>query len=191
MNGSRDEHEARSLLTPPLTGWRMAGRGGFRWTPDGAAESHGGSGLLWYAAEQFADFVLEVSWRTTGGADNSGVFLRSPPLEDDLTPAIQRGYEVQIDDRGFDPATRRLGSPLHLTGAIYKIAPAERLLSRGTGQWNLFRIMARGPVITVELNGAPASRLETADREPAGHIALQCHHEGSAVQFRDLRLWPL
>src|SRR3712207_727458 len=113
----------KSLLTPARAGWRMAGAGGFHWTgAHGALESFGGPGLLWYADEAFADFVLLVEWRATGPEDNSGVFLHCPPLVQDLGPAIERGYEVQIDERGLDPETGRLDSPLHLTGAIYRLA---------------------------------------------------------------------
>ena len=180
--------EARDLLARDLAGWRMAGAGGFCWTAEGALESYGGTGLLWYAAEAFADFVLEVSWRLTNDDDNSGVFLRIPPLDDDIGPAVERGYEVQIDDRGVDPVLKRLDSPLHRTGALYRLAPAPRLLPRPVGDWNLFRIAALGPMIRVELNGSEASRLDRADRERRGHIALQCHHDGSAVQFREVRI---
>jgi hypothetical protein len=176
----------RQLLHPGLADWRMAGRGGFRWTAAGAIESYGGPGLLWYAAETFDDFVLEATWRITREDDNSGIFLRSPELGDNLAPAIERGYEVQIDDRGVDPETGRLGSPLHRTGAIYKLAPAPLLLSRAVGRWNTFTITARGSSIQVELNGRDASRLEDPSRERSGHIALQCHHEGSCVQFKSL-----
>jgi hypothetical protein len=106
------------LLNPDLAGWQMAGPGGFSRRDDGAIESYGGSGILWYADAAFSDFLLRVAWRLTGSDDNSGVFLRIPPLERDVQPAIDQGYEVQIDDRGFDPETGRLGSMLHLTGAI-------------------------------------------------------------------------
>jgi len=99
----------------------MAGPGCFCVTEQGL-----GARLLWYAAEVFDHFFLEVRWRLTGPEDNSGVFLRTPPLADDPAPAVAEGYEVQIDDRGIDPEGGRFGSPLHLTGAIYKLAPAAR-----------------------------------------------------------------
>jgi hypothetical protein len=177
-----------SLLMPDLRGWRMAGPGCFCVTEQGLFESEGGHGLLWYAAEVFDDFVLEVRWRLTGPEDNSGVFLRTPPLADDPAPAVAEGYEVQIDDRGVDPEGGRLGSPLHLTGAIYKLAPAARLLSRPPGAWNEFWITARGDAIVVALNGEEASRLEQGKRNRRGHLALQCHRPGSRVQFEQVRI---
>jgi hypothetical protein len=180
----------RTLLTPDLAGWRMAGPGGFRRVSDGVIESHGGSGLFWYVAEVFEDFVLEVEWRVTREEDNSGVFIRCPPLGDSPQPAIEQGYEIQIDDRGVDPERDRLDSPLHLTGAVYKLAPALRRASRPLGEWNVFEITAQGPTIAITLNGEHVSRLENASRNSRGHIGLQNHHEGSAVQFRALRVRP-
>jgi hypothetical protein len=176
------------LLSPDLTGWRMAGLGGFSYSDDGIVESYGRSGIFWYADAAFSDFRLRVAWRLTGSDDNSGIFLRIPPLERDVQPAIDQGYEVQIDDRGFDPETGRLGSRLHLTGAIYGLVPAAVRAFRPIGQWNDFEITAQGTTISVRLNNIAVARLGNASRRPRGHIGLQAHHEGSAVQFRDLRI---
>jgi hypothetical protein len=187
---------SRRLLSPDLAGWRMAGVGDVHWRSDvgsreGALEIAGGPGLLWYADATFGDFVLELHWRIVKHDDNSGVFLRCPPLGADPQPAIEQGYEVQIDDRGFDPQAGREGSPLHLTGAIYGLMPAERFLSHPVGAWNSFEILAHGPSIAVALNGESVARLAHGTRRPEGHIALQAHHPGGQVQFRDLRLRPL
>jgi Domain of Unknown Function (DUF1080) len=177
------------LLNPTLEGWRMAGRGSFVWNDEGVIESRGGSGLLWYTEAVFENFVLRVDWRVLAPEDNSGVFLRCPPLgRDDLTPAIERGYEIQIDERGVDPEADALGSALHVTGAIYKLAPAISRASHPVGTWNRFEIRAEGRTIDVTLNGTSVARLENGPRESRGHVALQAHHEGSRVQFRDLEV---
>ncbi len=176
------------LLSNDLSGWRMAGAGGFRAVAADTIESHGGSGLLWYADQIYENFILKVEWRVTRGDDNSGVFIRSPPLANDPKPAIERGYEIQIDDRGYDPEKHTYKSPVHITGAIYKLAPARIVTSRGAALWNEFEITARGGTIAVVLNGEEVSRLTEASREPRGHIALQAHHEGSHVQFRNLQI---
>lgn len=178
------------LLTPGLPGWMMAGDGGFRAVAEGVIETSGGSGLLWYAAEAFDDFVIEIEWRLAHPDDNSGLFLRIPPLTHDVAPAIAHGYEVQIDDRGFDPERQQENSALHRSGAIYRLAPAPVLLSGPVGTWNRFRVTALGRSIAVDLNGRQASRLDDAARRMQGHVALQAHHEGSAVQFRNLRIAP-
>jgi 3-keto-disaccharide hydrolase len=189
VNGSAQMR--KRFLTADHAGWRMAGPGGFRRLPDGIVESYGGPGLFWYAHEAFEDFVLSVAWRITRPDDNSGVFLRFPPLSDSPQPAIERGYEVQIDDRGLDPKRNVFGSAFHLTGAIYQLAPAVRRCSRAAGEWNFFEITARGATLAVKLNGQEISILENASREPRGHIGLQNHHNGSTVQFRDLYVMAL
>jgi len=178
-------------LLSDLQDWRMAGPGGFRRLDDGGIESHGGSGLFWYAAAVFDDFRLAVEWRISHETDNSGIFLRIPPLTSSPQPAIERGYEVQIDERGVNPAASKQDDPLHLTGAIYRLAPALRRASRGIGEWNRFEILAQGFEIDVTLNGVEVSRLTTALRRRGGHIALQNHHDGSTVQFRKLEIVAL
>jgi hypothetical protein len=184
--------DPRRLLASDFeAGWRMAGAGGFRRLTGGIVESHGGPGLWWHAGEAFEDFRLSVEWRITGAEDNSGVFLRCPPLGASLQPAIERGYEIQIDDRGYDPERKMPGSMLHLTGAIYRLSPALCRRSRPVGEWNVFEVEARSTTIVVRLNGADVSRLEGAARERRGHVALQAHHEGSACQFRELLVTPV
>ena len=180
-----------SDLLSNLQDWRMAGPGGFRRLPDGSLESHGGSGLLWYAAAAYDDFRLSVEWRILHETDNSGVFVRIPPLTTSPAPAIERGYEVQIDERGVNPAASKQDDPLHLTGAVYKLAPARLRASRGIGEWNRFEITAKDFEIGVTLNGVEVSKLSTALRRRGGHVALQNHHEGSMVQFRRLEIVAL
>ena len=183
---------AFSLLNGTLDGWQMAGSGRFNVVGSNTVESEGGIGLLWYTKEEFADFLLMVQWRSINLFDNSGVFLRFPKLgnqnlAEDWKLAVDQGYEVQIDDRGFDPNTNTTGSPLHMTGAVYQLAPAIKLASKSLGEWNTFEIEAVGPDIKVQLNGELVSHLTNNQGRPLkGHIGLQNHHPGSRVQFRNL-----
>jgi hypothetical protein len=191
------EERFSHLFCGTLTDWQMAGTGRFNIIGSGVLESEGGPGVLWYTRAAFADFVLCVDWRLSSLEDNSGVYLRFPPLgredpEHDWQLADQQGYEVQIDDRGYDPATQALNSPLHLTGAIYQLAPALKHASRPVGQWNTFVIEAQGPRLSVTLNGELVSGLIADDDRPlAGHIGLQTHHRGARVQFRNIRIREL
>lgn len=181
-----------SLLNPRLDGWQMAGSGRFKVVGSNTVESGGGIGLLWYTKEEFSDFILTVQWRSGDPFDNSGVFLRFPALgnqdpANDWKPAVDRGYEIQIDDRGFDPNTNTTGSGLHMTGAVYLLAPALKLASKPFGEWNTFEIEAVGRDIKVKLNGELVSHLVgDQTRSLKGHIGLQNHHAGSRVLFRNL-----
>ena len=183
------------LPPDPEAGWRMAGRGGFR-AVGGALESEGGPGLLWWPLQSFADFRLRVEWRVQALNDNSGLFLRLPALDGDPEQAIRRAideaFEIQIDERGYDPQAKREGSPLHASGAVYRLAPATRAASKRIGAWNLFAVLARGPEIVVSLNGGPSARyIGNGARRREGFIGLQAHHDGSRVQFRSLCVEPL
>lgn len=191
------EEKFIALFRGTLTDWQMAGNGRFHVIGGEVLESEGGPGVLWYTRETFADFVLCVDWRLSSLEDNSGVYLRFPPLgqddpEHDWQLADRQGYEVQIDDRGYDPDTKALNSPLHLTGAIYKLAPAQKRASRPVGEWNTFIIEAQGHRLAVQLNAELVSELRTDKGRPLrGHIGLQAHHPGSRVQFRNIRIREL
>ena len=184
-NGDAQLPEARpdkSLILfdgKTLAGWSQAGPGGFRLV-DGAMQSYGGMGLLWYSKRTFGDFVLDLDWRVTAGTDNSGVFLRFPDPGDDPLVAVNRGYEVQIyDDPGGDPQK---------TGAIYGFQAPDTSASKPVGEWNHYRIRASGNEYEVFLNGVQVNRFSSTDssRGREGHIGLQNHDPGSEVQFRDI-----
>jgi hypothetical protein len=186
------EERFSPLFRGTLTDWRMAGTGRFNIINGGVLESEGGPGVLWYTGAAFADFVLCVDWRLSSIEDNSGVYVRFPPLgrddpEHDWRLADRQGYEVQIDDRGYDPETQSYNSPFHLTGAIYKLAPALKCASQPVGAWNTFRIEAQRFRLSVALNGRPVSGLMLDGSRPLrGYIGLQTHHAGSRVQFRNI-----
>jgi hypothetical protein len=189
----------RPLGTGGLSGWQMAGFGGFIELGANITETVDGIGLLWFTKEQFTDFVLRVDWRASFPDDNSGVFIRFPALvgnqnpADDWKTAVDQGYEIQIDDTGKNPVVtpNTFGDPLHITGSVYKLAPATTVASKPLGQWNSYEITAKGNSITVVLNGQQVSQLLNANRSPKGYIGLQNHHFGSRVQFRNLRIKPL
>lgn len=175
-----------------LADWQMAGSGGFIELGGGIIESFGGIGLLWFSKEQFEDFVLRVDFRLSSPTDNSGVFIRFPTLgksdpANDWTQAVTDGYEVQIDNSGFNPDSNSFDDPLHKTGAIYTLAPSNAVMPF-VGQWHTYEIEAVGNKITVRLNGEQVSQLKNASRSVKGHIGLQNHHAGSKVQFARVRI---
>ena len=186
--------QAIDIATTTLAGWQMAGYGAFRVVDGECFESEGGPGLLWYTPREFGDLMLSIDWSILSLHDNSGVFLRFPALGRDYPAhdwkvAVEHGYEIQIDDRGYNPSTGQEGDPLHSTGAIYGLAPARCVASNPLGLWTHFEIQARGSSLSVMLNGTLVSELtEDRGRPRRGHIGLQNHHDGSRVQFRRLRV---
>lgn len=185
----------KSLGNGGLDGWQMAGSGGF--TPLGGyiIEAVDGIGLLWFTKAQFGDFFLRADFRLSSPGDNSGIFIRIPALgksdpANDWKPAAQQGYEIQIDNTGFNPDTNTTGDTLHATGAIYTLAATTGPMP-AVGQWHSYEIEAVGPKITVRLNGQQVSQLTNGNRLAKGFIGLQNHHAGSKVQFTRLRIKAL
>ncbi|MBR0782477.1 family 16 glycoside hydrolase [Bradyrhizobium iriomotense] len=183
----------KSLYTGSLADWQMSGAGGFLQVYD-ILESFGGPGLLWYTREGFSDFVLEFEWQYANRTDNSGVFIRVPNLNSanpsDWMAAIDQSYEIQIDPRGYNSEKNVENDPLRSTGAIYNInAPTRTDVAKGPWQWNTFLIEAVGSRIKVTLNGVLVNDFtDPKPRSLRGHIALQNHHDGSKVQFRNIRI---
>jgi hypothetical protein len=124
--------------------------------------------------EAYGDFELKVEFWATADA-NSGVFLRA---SDPAKVGAATAYEVQIADARTDGTG---------TGAITDLAKVLPPL-KTTGQWNLFEISARGPQLTVLLNGKPVASAQSA-KYARGPIALQ--YITGTVRFRKVEIRPL
>jgi hypothetical protein len=151
--------------------------------------------------EQFGDFELTLEWRVAEGG-NSGIMYR---VTEDAAHTFETGPEMQVldDDRHPDGRSR-----LTAAGAVYALYPAPAGVVKPAGEWNVARIVARGPRIEHWVNGVEVARYEigTADwkarvaaskfrkwpgygRAAAGHIALQDH--GNRVSYRNIRIRAL
>lgn len=202
------DNSFKSLFTGSRQHWQMAGGGEFLTIFGTILEARPGPpglGLLWYTREVFRNFVLQVDWLsfnpTTnvpgGRADNSGILLRFPALNasnptNDWQLASDRGYEIQIDDMGFDPVAQQNNSQMHQTGAVYGLAPSSKIASKPAGQWNTYEIEVRNASIVVTLNGQMVTNYAipaNSVRSKAGHIGLQCHTGN--VQFQNIRIRSL
>ena len=169
-----------------LDGWRQLGDA--RWIVKGGeilGETGGGSQSFLVTTRDFADFALELEFRSESKG-NSGVQIRS------AVGAAGRvaGYQIEVDS-----------SERSWTGGLYDEAGRGWLqdLSRNeaarrafrAGQWNQLRIEARGAHIRSWLNGVPAADYEDHAREAdsAGFIALQVHSgQDTRVRWRNLRI---
>ena len=170
-------------------GWNHYGPGHFTLDHDtGILASHGGMGLLWYAAEMFGDFTLRLQFRASKPEANSGVFLRVPEMvtSDEY---IYHSFEIQIHATG--------DVPIHRTGAVYDAEAPSEDRTRPAGEWNDMEISFVGDRITVALNGARVvdwtaePRGKIRDFAARGYIGLQNHDWDSSVYFRNIRVKKL
>lgn len=158
-----------------LTGWHA--RGGGEWVVEGGTlVGRNGPGHLFTDA-QWTDieFRAFVKVNTRG---NSGMYLRTVPRPEnpDTWPL---GYESQVDNH----------DPRNYTGCIYDRAWPEAQdgpLTRDNA-WFDYRVRAVGNRIQTWINGVPMVDAQL-DNFSVGHMALQTHHPGNEIMYRDIQV---
>jgi hypothetical protein len=123
----------------------------------------------------YADFQLRVEFWASDDA-NSGIFMR---CADRSKITDKSCYEANIFDQRPDPT--------YGTGAIVHIAPVKPMPKAG-GKWNVYDITARGPKLSVVLNGQKTVEVEHSQFK-SGPIALQ--YGSGVVRFRKVQVRPL
>jgi hypothetical protein len=160
-----------------LDHWNRLGEA--NWTvADGVvqADKKAGEGSAFLVSKNsYTDFQLKVEFWVDAAA-NSGVFIRcTDPQKITTTTA----YEVNIFDTRPDPT--------YGTGAIVNVAKVDPMPKAG-GQWNTFEITAKGPQLTVVLNGTKTVDVQDS-RFASGPLALQ--YGAGVVKFRKIEIRPL
>src|SRR5262245_35028400 len=178
-----------------LSGWRVNVGGNLKvWGAEKGVLFVNGSGGGWLMTdEEFSDFELRLEFKLPK-AGNSGVALRCALKGN---PHLEAGMEIQLlDDPWYlDEKNYKSLKPTQKTGSIYGIVPPSKDALKRVGEWNQMRITAKGPRITVELNGeqiVAANLLDHKDKEnehkgmmrSKGHLGLQSHD--GRVEFRNL-----
>jgi len=163
-----------------------------RWTPRGAAEwtaeedqvgavnltGRDGPGHL-FSPGTHADVEVRAFVRVNTRG-NSGLYTRASPPPDD-PDSWPLGYEAQVDNH----------DPKNWTGCIYGRAhpegDASRTLRTRDNAWFDYRVRVEGGRIQTWINGAPMvdAPVEGFD---AGHIALQSHHPGNVIEWREIEV---
>jgi hypothetical protein len=160
-----------------LDHWNRLGEA--NWTiTDGVVQADkkvGDSSAFLVSQHAYTDFQLRVEfWVDT--AANSGIFIR---CTDPHKITATNAYEVNIFDTRPDPS--------YGTGAIVNVAKVDPMPKAG-GQWNTFEITAKGPQLTVVLNGTQTVDIEDS-KFASGPVALQ--YGSGVVKFRKVEIRPL
>lgn len=153
-----------------LKGWDIVGNANWS-VVDGVVQATMGTGFL-VTPQSYTDFQITADFWVTDDA-NSGIFIR---CEDPKTINAMNAYEVNIFDKRPDQTYR--------TGAIVDVAKPLNIVNTG-GKWNTIDITARGPRMTVLINGQ--KMVDVQDNKHArGPIALQ--YGAGTVKFKNVRL---
>ena len=125
--------------------------------------------------QSYGDFRLRAEvW--VDDIANSGIFIR---CDDPEEPGANSCYEVNIFDTRPDPS--------YGTGAIVNVARVNPMPKAGL-KWNVMEIEARGPQLTVRLNGQQTVSIQDT-RHARGRIAFQ--YGRGVVRFRKIDIQPL
>ena len=146
--------------------------GNANWTlANGIVEATSGPGFL-VTKENYTDFEIRVEfWVDEGG--NSGVYMR---CQDAAKITDTTCYEANVFDKRPDQSGR--------TGAIVHIAKPLAIVD-AANKWNTYEIVAKGPQLTVRLNGTLTAQAED-QKFARGPIALQ--YAAGTVRFRRVQI---
>lgn len=163
-----------------LTGWKSPGMENFWRVEDGVLVGENDekmSGNYLWSEKTYGDFVLEFDVRWTGEID-SGIELRNPKIQ--LQLGVSRSLKRDMTGSFY------VGKPGYPEAGRAKTAAQ---LMHPEGQWNTFRLEAKGPNFTVWINGQPASHYTDEKFIGPAPLGLQIHGGlKMKVEYRNLRL---
>lgn len=125
--------------------------------------------------KSYKDFQIKAEFWTDEDA-NSGIFIRCKTAK---VIDSKECYEVNIFDKRPDPT--------YGTGAIVDVAKVNPM-PKAAGKWNTYEITAKGPKMTVILNGEKTADVEDG-KLASGPIALQ--YGSGVVKFRKVQIKEL
>lgn len=175
-----DEPKLESIFNgKDLTGWQSPEMHAFWRVEDGVligeSNSKLGENYLW-TEKSYGDFVLEFEVRWTGEID-SGVEFRKPSMQ--LQLGVSRSLKRDMTGSFY------VGKPGYPEAGQAKTATQ---LMHPEGQWNKFRLEAKGSTFTVWINGKPASHYTDEKFSGAGPLGLQIHGGlKMKVEYRNIR----
>jgi hypothetical protein len=161
--------------------------------------------IVWRGGE-VADFELTFQFRVFGDKANSGMQLRSEVREHGLV----WGYQADIarpgaflggvfDEYGPRGSLAARGQSVFIDGAGHRTVtpfadPAKLLAGIDLAQWHTYQVVARGPKITLAIDGQRTAELDDHERGRArarGVLAMPVIPQPMKVQFRAIRLRAL
>lgn len=154
-----------------LDGWKAAERPESWSVRDGAIVGDGDVSHLFWMKEDCVNCEFKAMVRINHGG-NSGMYFRAV-----FGPGWPKGYEAQVNNT--HPDWRR-------TGSLYAISDIKEQLIADDTWWEQ-HIIADGNHIVIKVNGKTVvDYVDTKNTFTRGLMALQQHHKGSVVEYKDL-----
>lgn len=130
--------------------------------------------------KEYGDFELTFDVKLNDNALNSGVQIRSQTKapEGDAKYGRVNGPQVEIEASGAEGAQSGLVYGEACGGWMSKDAEERKYKAFKDGEWNSYRIVAKGARIQTWINGESIEDLtdeEKAQSHPKGFIGLQVH----------------
>lgn len=184
-----------------LTGWKQVGPGS-HYVEDGLIKSKGGMGLLYWQGEKFGNCKIRVVFRMRDENSNAGVFIRIPTEPTEEWMPVNKGYEVQIDNK---PELSD-EDDYHYTGTLYSLTKPMVKAGKPGPEWNTMEITLDGPRTIVYVNGQKVTDYKEGDPVPAkkfdfeperglrpetGYMGIQNHSDVDVVFFKEVAVKPL
>ena len=139
---------------------------------------------LW-TQKEYGDFIIEfdVRWKaTTALGVDTGVEMRQPHLQ--LQLGVSGSLRVDMSGSFYTG-----GKPAYPESGQAKNA---KQLMKPEGQWNMFRIQAKGNTFTCWINGTKASEYTDAKFSGAAPIGLQIHPKvAMKCEYRKVKIAEL
>ncbi len=180
----RAEAAAELKLAPifngkDLSGWKAAAPSPFWRVEDGVLIGESDvklTGNMLWSEKEYGDFVLEFDVRWTGEID-SGIELRKPSMQ--LQLGVSRSLKRDMTGSFY------VGKPGYPEAGQAKDAAK---FMKPEGQWNSFRLEAKGPTFTVWINGHEAAHYTDEKFAGTAPLGLQIHGGlKMKVEYRNLR----
>lgn len=175
-----------------LDGWVQKNGKADYWVEDGmiiGQTTKGSPNSFLCTKKDYDDFEMVFEVKLFDNELNSGVQIRSKTRKAGLFKKSGRvnGPQVEIEASGDDGAE---AGYLYAEAAGGWMTPDDKRVPHKTfkdGEWNKYRVVAKGPRIQVWINGKQISDLVDEDMyesHPEGFIGLQVHGVGNRGPFK-------
>jgi len=173
-----------------------------------AAPLKGNTFLIWRKGT-VADFEIEFQYRILSDSANSGLQYRSKDLGNFVVAGYQADIEAGLTYTGINYGEKTGRDILAARGQrawlgdgktktkTEQFADGKALQAsvKGKGEWNLYKVVAKGATMTHTINGTLMSETidESAkDAVKEGILAFQLHQgPPMKIQFKDIKLTTL